>query len=359
MKQITILGGGGTGCTLAADLSRKGHSVTLFDFPEYFSENLTDVRSAGSITMKGLAGTGTFPVACVTDNLSYAIENAELIFVAMLASRHERLVYALAPLLREGQTVCFSAGNCGSILLRRALGAQHRAIVGEMSGNIYPCRIAGPATVNCAMGYKPKRVAACPGQDTPRLLAALEGVYECFPAQNPIQTTLNSPNINNHVAAALLNVANIDRNQGFRLYRDGFSEHVVELIDQLEQEKETVMNALGYSCVSFAQSRRNILDFDQHPELDPFRDIIGPDSLQHRYITEDASTGLCLLYSLARMLELETPILDALLSLASALNHTDYRKGRNLAALGLAGLNRDQLNQWLQKGTLKNEEDSI
>lgn len=359
MKQIAILGGGGTGCTLAADLSRKGYSVTLFDFPDYFSENLTDVRNAGSITMKGMAGTGTFPISCVTDDLSQAIEGAELIFVAMLAGRHERLAHALAPLLHAGQTVCFSAGNCGSILLRRALGSQHPAVVGEMSGNIYPCRIAGPASVNCAMGYKPKRVAACPGRDTPRLLSALEGVYECLPAQNPIQTTLNSPNINNHVAAALLNVANIDRNPGFRLYRDGFSQHVVELIDQLEQEKETVMHALGYSCTSFAQSRRNILDFDQHPELDPFRDITGPNSLQHRYITEDASTGLCLLYSLARMLKLETPILDALLSLASALNHTDYRKGRNLAALGLDGLNAAQLNQWLQDGTLENEEESI
>lgn len=350
MKKIAVLGGGGTGCTIAADLGRRGFSVSLFDFPEYFHENLTDVIRLGGITMRGLAGEGFASPALITDRLEDAVEGADVIFIAMLASRHERISRALAPLLQPGQCVCFSAGNCGSILLRNTLGPEHPAVVGEMGGNVYPCRMTAPATVTCVMGYKPKRVAASPGRDTPRLLEALEGIYECLPAPNPIQATLNSPNLNNHVAASLLNVANIDRNPSFRLYRDGFSPHVVALIDALELEKKAVMEALGYQFVSFAESRRRILAFDQFPEMDPFRDVSGPDSLTHRYISEDASTGLCLLWSLARLLELSTPVLDALLALVSVLNGRDYTSGRTLEALGLGGLDPKALNERLQNG---------
>lgn len=350
MKRIAVLGGGGTGCTIAADLARKGFPVALFEFPEYYAENLADVERIGEITMEGMAGSGTYRPALVTRDLAAAVEGAELIFIAMLSSRHGRIVEELAPLLKDDQSVCFSAGNCGSILLRRAIGENHPAVVGEMGGNVYPCRMAGPAKVTCAMGYKPKRVAACPTRDTEKLLAALEGVYECLPAKSPIQTTLNSPNLNNHVAASILNVGGIDKNPAFRLYRDGFTPHVVELIDLLEQEKKAVMEAMGYQFVSFAQSRRNIMAADSIPELDPFRDIAGPDSLQHRYITEDASTGLCLLESLARLLEIDTPVLSALLTLASALNRTDYRKGRDLAALGFDGMSPEAIAAWLQSG---------
>lgn len=358
MKRIAVLGGGGTGCTLAADLTHKGFSVTLFEFPEYYAENLADVERIGEITMEGMAGSGTYRPALVTRELAAAVEGAELIFIAMLSSRHGRIVEELAPLLKDGQSVCFSAGNCASVMLRRALGPGHPAVVGEMGGNIYPCRMAGPGRVSCAMPYKPKRVAACPGRDTGRLLEALEGVYECLPAKSPIQTTLNSPNLNNHLAASILNVGGIEKNPGFRLYRDGFTPRVVELIDTLELEKKAVMDAMDYPFVSFVQSRRNILAVDSFPELDPFRDIAGPDSLQHRYITEDASTGLCLLESLARLLDIDTPVLSALLTLASTLNHTDYRQGRNLEALGLGGMSPEEIVRWLSAGEEENKEET-
>ena len=35
MKKITVIGGGGTGIMMAADLTMKGHDVTLFEMYEH------------------------------------------------------------------------------------------------------------------------------------------------------------------------------------------------------------------------------------------------------------------------------------------------------------------------------------
>ena len=43
----------------------------------------------------------------------------------------------IAPHLKDGQIVCFSAGNCASITLKKKRGDK-KVIVGQMQGNIAP-----------------------------------------------------------------------------------------------------------------------------------------------------------------------------------------------------------------------------
>jgi len=69
-----------------------------------------------------------------------------------------------------------------------------------------------------------------------------------------------------------------------------------------------------------------------------------PRTLQDRYITEDVPYGMVPISQLAKKLGVATPLTDAIIELASALNQDNYYlTGRTLESLGLAELNKDQI----------------
>jgi opine dehydrogenase len=71
----------------------------------------------------------------------------------------------------------------------------------------------------------------------------------------------------------------------------------------------------------------------------------------HRYVTEDVGCGLALWSSLGRRLGVATPLADAFLAIASAVNGEDYKQsGRTLENLGLAQLSAAELRERLSSG---------
>lgn len=350
MKKITVLGGGGTGLTMAADLTLKGHEVTLYEDSRY-QGNLEDVRNAGGITMQGNAGSGFARISRLTTSLKEAVKGADIILVAMIATRHQELADNLGPLLENGQTVCYSAGSCGTILLRKRIPDHVHVITGEMQGNLYPCRLTGRATVSSALPYMTKKVAAYPARDTDALIAAMEDVYPCEPAKNVMEAAFNSPNLSIHLAGSLLNTCAIEKNPDFCLYNEGISPAVLTCIEQVEAEKKLVMTAMEFDHVSHLGMMKKLSCYGQYPELDAFRMVSGPNAMNHRYIEEDASTGQALMISLAHTLGLRLPCMEALVQLAGVINHKDYLSvGRTLSSLGWDGLTANEINALLFDG---------
>jgi opine dehydrogenase len=86
-------------------------------------------------------------------------------------------------------------------------------------------------------------------------------------------------------------------------------------------------------------------------ESAPNRWIRGPRSLDHRYLHEDVGWGLVPWSELGRALGVPTPVMDALITLGSALNDRDYRaEGLTLERLGLAGKRPEELAGYLRDG---------
>jgi len=348
MKRIAVLGGGGTGCTLAADLTVKGCEVALYESADDW-ENLKEVQKAEAIHVTGQIKNADAQIKLLTDDMREAVNGAELIFIAVVAYRHEAICKELAPLLQDGQIVCFSAGYCGSILLRRYLHKDRDVVIGETQGNLYSCRLVDHATVFCATPYTPKKAAAFPGKDTGKLIDALKDLYPCSPCKNILEATLNSPNISGHLAGSLLNTCAIERNPGFRLYMDGLSDGVINCMQEVENEKCAVMEAAGLSGDRQTDMAKRLMQYGRFPELDDFRSLSGPNSMKHRYISEDASTGQTILISLGKATGVATPCSEALVVLASVINRTDYLKnGRSLESLGLGGMTIDQIYTYLE-----------
>ncbi|MFR1128144.1 MAG: hypothetical protein ACLSFC_05135 [Enterocloster bolteae] len=72
--------------------------------------------------MIGSCRTGHAVIHEITFDVGKALENAEVVLVSAMVKRHEAIADWIAPHLKEGQVVCFSAGNCASITLKKKLG---------------------------------------------------------------------------------------------------------------------------------------------------------------------------------------------------------------------------------------------
>jgi opine dehydrogenase len=79
--------------------------------------------------------------------------------------------------------------------------------------------------------------------------------------------------------------------------------------------------------------------------------IAGPSSMKSRYVAEDVPHGLVPTAQLAGKFDVDIPIIDATIKLASLINQTDYYKeGRLLEELGIADLSKEELAEILQEG---------
>jgi len=84
---------------------------------------------------------------------------------------------------------------------------------------------------------------------------------------------------------------------------------------------------------------------------DTVANMAEPSSMKSRFITEDVPYGLVPPAQLAHKFNVDIPIIDATIRLASVINQTDYYKeGRSLAELGIADLSQEELAEVLQEG---------
>lgn len=353
-KRIAVLGGGGTGHTIAADLTLAGFQVTLYEQAK-MAEAFEAISKRGGIKIEGAARKGLARVHRITTNTREALDDADVIIVAVVAARHGEIADLCLPYLRDGQIILISPGNAGSLIFARKLkkeGVKSEVILAEVEGNLYPCRLTGPAEVLVGLPTMPKYLAAFPGKDTKSVIDKLSGIYEFLPGTNILETTLNAPNVIGHLPSSLLNAGAVERSGGkYYLYTEGITDAVVACIDALHREKLALFRVLGYIDRHPIEQLRKVAKDPEFPELALFRRLIGPTSMQHRYITEDASTGVSLMISLGEMLNMPTPIAKALITLASTINGVDYLKeGRTIEKLGLGDMTTVELNRFLHEG---------
>jgi opine dehydrogenase len=72
-------------------------------------------------------------------------------------------------------------------------------------------------------------------------------------------------------------------------------------------------------------------------ESEPNFKIKSPADLNHRYLHEDVGYGLVPMAEIGRLVGIETPVMNSLITLASVANGFDYsREGLTLEKMGLA-----------------------
>jgi len=370
IKKIAVLGAGNGGQAAAADLTLRGFEISLFEMPQ-FEQNLRPILERGGIEIQvesrkemegcssipttfkvGFAREGFAKIHLVTSDIKKAISGAELILVATTTAGHEIMASLAAPYLEEGPAMVFLAGNASTLIISRLLkemGIPKDITLAETSCMPYNVRRIGPNTVRVYFSRK-WWCAAFPGKKTAQVLKNLEGVFELWPAASVLHSGLINPNFMNHPAGTLLNIGaieNLERFGGdFHMYSMGVTPSVYRVMKEMDNEKLSLLRKLGYPEVP-------ISEFHTYTSW-AFGFTSGPSSLKHRYVTEDIPIGAVMYSSLGKMLGVPTPISDALIAIASAVNETDYYKeGRTVERLGISGMSVKEINEYLEKGVKK------
>jgi len=365
IKKIAILGAGNGGCAAAADLTLRGFEVRLFSRSESTTARLGKLGEIELI--EGGVSKKAAP-AFISSQLPPAIQGVDLIVVATPAVGHEYLAENLAGHLTDGQRILLNPGHTGGSLhfahLLRSLGCKAKVELCETVTLTYICRMPEPGRVEIYRRTTNLRCAAFPANSTDRLVREIQAVFpNVVRAENVLETGFSNINAIMHPAGMLGNAGWIEKSGGdFLYYREGITPAIGAWIDEVDRERLAIVGALGLKPLRFvdifhqaglttAEARDSGSAYRAIHDSEPNRTIKSPPSLDHRYIKEDVGYGLVPMAAIGGLLGVRTPVMDALIELASVAAATDFRSaGLTLAKMGLAGVKAAALRQILQDG---------
>ncbi len=400
VEKIAILGGGNGGITAAADLTQKGFLVNIFE-SQRFCKDLQFIKKNNKITMEYKGSKSLEKINLITNNIEEAIKDCQIVMITVPGMGIEYFAEILAPVVKEDQIILinsapamasvrfvkkakemgiekdFKIGETNSLtyatrayvnearveislnpamasvrFVKKAkeMGIEKDFKIGETNSLTYATRAyVNEARVEISLKAGKVYLAAYPSCYTDEVFNACVQIYDCFvKADNVIVVNLENPNPLVHPGPTLLNAGRIDYTKGdFWLYKEGITEHTINIVKAVENEREAVAKALDIQLEDTKQARINRGYFaDEDKPLHElfntspvFQYIKGPASVEGRYIVEDISTGLVLWSDLGKILKVPTPNIDSIIVLGGTLIGRDfYKEGLTLESIGLGHL---------------------
>lgn len=360
-RTIAVLGGGHGARTVAADMSLAGHEVRLFEF-ERFHENVAAIFEGRKIAISGKARTGTATLALATHDLAKAIRDTDMILMIVPALYHRVYAEALAPLLRDGQSVVLIPGTFGSLEFVaeiRTRGCRAKVTVSELDTLPYATRITEPSSVNVYHALPVFGVGVFPSVKTPGVLRVLKDLYPGIGAfRDVLEAGLSNCNPVIHPLGVLMNAGRIEYARGeFWYYEEGITPSTARAMEALDEERLALGRKLDLRLAKQADALHAV---GYGPKGDLWETlkgskgltpIKGPTSLANRYVTEDIPIGLVCWSQLGDLLGVSTPLMRATVEIGIAISGVDYwANGRTVARCGLAGMNARALREYARTG---------
>ena len=109
--KIAILGAGNAGCAVAADLTLKGHEVTLIKTSHAMHDDNFEYLQThhGEMTLNEFGKVSTAYIYRVTRDVK-ELQDAEIIIVYIQTNFHEQLIERIAPYLQKDQILLINPG---------------------------------------------------------------------------------------------------------------------------------------------------------------------------------------------------------------------------------------------------------
>jgi opine dehydrogenase len=368
MARIAILGAGNGGCAAAADLSMRGHSVALFELPQ-FSEKLKPIQERGGLEV---IDEGYATIDTVTTDIEEAVKGAQLVFNPVPAFAHEQFAGICAPYVEDGQVIVIwgKGGAClvyGKVF--KDMGVKADVAIGDTNTLPYGATRMGPTLVRIEARVMELITASFPGNKADRVLTGLKTAfpdYSIRPARNVLESILVDYNAITHPPPMICNAARIETGDPeFHLFdKQANTPAVVNLIKLIDRERMAISKALGIEAFTLEEEIYNVGWNPKGRENDgilPLYDAIhtenleiceGPFRLNTRHLTEDIPYGLFTYCELGRLVNVPTPVSDAIVTLSSGLLERDFRaEGRTLEKMGLdSSWSVERLFDYLEQG---------
>ncbi len=361
-NRVTVLGAGNTGFAAAAQLTHQGYQVTLADLPD-FADALDPIRDDQVVQLFGVGHQGPATLYRVTDDVSVALQDADVVLLIVPAYGHAAWTQAIAPHVRPEHTLTLMPGTLGALEVVKILrDARAPAIpIAETDTAPYVCRKTQPdgATI---WGVVPSMgLGVFPSLETERVHAQLTDLFPGItPVDNVLACGLNAMNPVVHPAGVLLNAGRIEASRGeFYFYDEGVTPGVETVIEALDAERRAVGKVFGFDLPDVATA---FADAGFGPRGDLWSTINGsrmltalraPGSLDTRWLSEDVPYGLGIWSKLGDILGVDTPIMDALIQLGLVvLGEPPNAIKRRPFDVGLKGLSRNEMLAYVTSGTL-------
>lgn len=343
---ISILGAGNSGTAVAAELSQRGHLVTLIKTSRAMNnENFNYLlENDGVVNLIEDGQTKTATITNVTRDLS-SLSQSKLVIIYIQTNYHEDLIKHIRPHLRDGQILLLNPGYLSTAyVMKHCLDID--LTVCEAQSSFVDCRIICPGTIRIGFRNVRNPLGIYPVERTKESQRVLDQLgYPFVYLPSVLEAALHNPNLLVHTVGAIMSIPRIEKTDGdYCMYHEVFTPSVWRILEALDGEKMNVMEKLGCERLSYVEAckLRNTLD-DSRDAKEVFfwyagmpTRAIGPVTVDSRYISEDVSQGLVLLETLGSKFDVETPICTALINLASAALGRNLRaEGRTVERLGV------------------------
>lgn len=373
-KPIAILGAGNGGQCSAADLTLAGFKVNLYQLPQ-FEKEFEDIARKKEIVIEGVGRTGTARLNKATYDIADVLEDVDIILVIMPSFGHAAMARLAAPHLRGGQIVAVLPGNGGTLEWHKILqdaGVEAEILFAESCTLPYGARLFEPGRVKNIIEALTLPTGVFPSKRTDEVIPKLQELYPTVtPCKDVLEAAINNANPIVHPAATLLNAGRIEYSRGeFYLYKEGMTPAVARTYESLNEERLAICDRLGWKLYHW--DNLDFRGYELGDNLEEIRDkilntsmdaafgkdsiyagiqMIGPSTMQDRFVTEDAPYGLTLMAQIGDMVGVPTPTTKALIQLCSVINRADYwAGGRGVKELGLEGLDVQSLPVFLREG---------
>ena len=357
-KVIAVLGGGNGAHMMAADMKLRGHDVRLFEMPQFKSniQKLFDTKTIDVVgTLKGKA-----VLDVVTDNIEEAVIGADYVLLVTPAFAHETYAKLLKGKLNKNQIVITFPGGFAGLVLKKEFGDDENCPIFADTNNLpYDTRLEAPCKVNL-FGRNGMNIGFMPADKGPSIIEQLR--EDLFPFEkvynDVVECGLGLMNPALHSGPCLLNLSNIESpTVDFFLYEHGFTPSSAKLDIALDNERKAIGKAFGYHLrpvEDFAGLEENYTWQELYQVIHgciSLTPISGPNDINNRYLTEDAPFGLVPWSHFARIADVKTPIIDAVVGVYNVVHETDWHeRGADLESFGLEGKTLDEIKNYVRTG---------
>lgn len=335
--KFTVIGCGNAGLIHAAKLYEERIPVALLKSSSVANSEFFDkISSEGGYEVKDETNGGkSFFVQpeFITKDVKKAVEFADVIMVMTTTSQHEYVAKMIAPYVRNGQIITLVPGYMGSLIFKQYIDKQ--VIYSEWETTAYNGRIVDRMYVRITF-YNPRNaISVLPLSATGQVLEIYRTIFHNthYTRRHILESALHNPNMIVHPIGLLFSASRIEYSQGeFWMYREAFTPSIVNVIRQLDEQKNKILNIFGCDSLNYFEAAkwRNEEDLSRDA-MDVFASFAdssnkGPSFINHRYITEDVPIGLGLFSSIGDICGVDTTIPRSIMGLASALLGRDLSK---------------------------------
>lgn len=358
-KRVAVVGAGNGGCALAADLSRRGFQVSLYSHPQH-STRLEAIRENMGISFQGVLR-GFVRVATLTTDLQEAVADQRYIIFALPSHAQLPIFQEYLKHAQAGQTLVSLNGNMSIFCFLKIIKEMipFRAI-NMVETNALP--FAAQTDKGGVVKYYGLKssitLASAPSRLEPRVLKDLAAILSCGlrRSRDILELGLQANNGVIHPPTAILNLHRMQRGEDFLFYREGITNEVAAVIDEVDAERLSIAGRLGYKLPSlieelnsfYGTAYSSIFDFATRASVYANIRVSSP-GYTHRYFSEDIPYILSPWYRLGALLSYEAKTMKYIINLYHSISpQTAATPCRTLEEMGIAHMKGDEIIEYVQ-----------